>query len=613
MSNSTQPPIVQNNTQPVHRSPLKHPGGRFSGPAEKAKDQKGTIKRIWSYLKKQRIGLISAIIYVILSSILSLLGPLLIGFIIDKYILVKDIDGTIRMVVLLTAIYVAGAILTWLQTFVMIHVSQKTIWQLRQQLFEKYQLLPLSSFDKRQQGDLMSRMTNDIENLNAALSQSVIQIISTILTVIGSAIAMFYLNWVLAIVTMLIIPCILWAANQIIKRSSKNYKARQKDLGSLNGFIAETISNSDITTLFGKEEQTIAQFNVANEKLRDSAMRAEIVSGLMGPVNNFINTLGIGVIVGVGALMSIYGLVTIGVIASFITYSRQFLRPISQLSNLFNTFQSAIAGAERVFEMIDEEEEVKDVPKAITKDKFEGNVVFRNVKFQYNEDKKILHNISFEAKAGETIALVGPTGSGKTTIIQLLNRFYDVTNGEILLDGENIKKYKMENLRDHIGVVLQDTYLFSGTVRENIRYGKLDATDEEVEEAAKIAYAHNFIKYLPKRYETVLVSGGTNLSQGQRQLIAIARAILENPDLLILDEATSSVDTMTEIHIQKGLNNLMKGRTSFVIAHRLKTIENADKILVIKDGSIIEQGNHETLMKQNGFYTNLQHQLQLQE
>lgn len=613
MSNSTQPPIVQNNTQPVHRSPLKHPGGRFSGPAEKAKDQKGTIKRIWSYLKKQRIGLISAIIYVILSSILSLLGPLLIGFIIDKYILVKDIDGTIRMVVLLTAIYVAGAILTWLQTFVMIHVSQKTIWQLRQQLFEKYQLLPLSSFDKRQQGDLMSRMTNDIENLNAALSQSVIQIISTILTVIGSAIAMFYLNWVLAIVTMLIIPCILWAANQIIKRSSKNYKARQKDLGSLNGFIAETISNSDITTLFGKEEQTIAQFNVANEKLRDSAMRAEIVSGLMGPVNNFINTLGIGVIVGVGALMSIYGLVTIGVIASFITYSRQFLRPISQLSNLFNTFQSAIAGAERVFEMIDEEEEVKDVPKAITKDKFEGNVVFRNVKFQYNEDKKILHNIPFEAKAGETIALVGPTGSGKTTIIQLLNRFYDVTNGEILLDGENIKKYKMENLRDHIGVVLQDTYLFSGTVRENIRYGKLDATDEEVEEAARIAYAHNFIKYLPKRYETVLVSGGTNLSQGQRQLIAIARAILENPDLLILDEATSSVDTMTEIHIQKGLNNLMKGRTSFVIAHRLKTIENADKILVIKDGSIIEQGNHETLMKQNGFYTNLQLQLQLQE
>jgi len=613
VSNAIQPPIAQNNRPPVQRSPLKHPGGRFNGPAEKAKDQKGTIKRIWSYLKNQRLGLVSAIVFVILSSLLSLLGPLLIGYIIDQYILVKDIDGTFRMVLLLTAIYVVGAFLTWLQTFVMIYVSQKTIWQLRQQLFEKFQLLPLASFDKRSQGDLMSRMTNDIENLNAALSQSVIQIISTILTVIGSAIAMFYLNWILAIVTMLIIPCILWAANQIIKRSSKNYKAKQRDLGNLNGFIAETISNSDITTLFGKEEQTIAQFNIANEKLRDSAMRAEIVTGLMGPTNNFINTLGIGVVVGVGALLSISNLVSIGIIASFITYSRQFLRPINQLSNLFNTFQSAVAGAERVFEIIDEREEPKDIQNAISKDKFEGHVVFNHVDFKYNQEKTVLRNISFEVKTGETIALVGPTGSGKTTIIQLLNRFYDVTNGEILIDGENIKHYKLDNLRDHIGVVLQDTYLFSGTVRENIRYGKLDATDEEVEQAAKIAYAHNFIKYLPKRYETVLVSGGTNLSQGQRQLIAIARAILENPDILILDEATSSVDTMTEIHIQKGLNNLMQGRTSFVIAHRLKTIENADNILVIKDGSIIEQGNHELLMKKQGFYSNLQHQLQLQE
>ena len=613
MTNSVQPPTTQNGRPPEARNVLRHPGGRFNGPAEKAKDQKGTIKRIWTYLKNERLGLISAVIYVVFSTILSLLGPLLIGVIIDKYILVNDIDGTIRMVLLLTAIYVAGAILTWMQTFVMIRVSQKTIWKLRQHLFEKFQLLPLSIFDKRQQGDLMSRMTNDIENLNAALSQSVVQIISTILTVIGSAIAMFYLNWVLAIVTMLIIPCILWSAKQIIKRSSKNYKAKQRDLGSLNGFVAETISNSDITTLFGKERQTIEQFNIENENLRKSAMRAEIVTGLMGPVNNFINTLGIGIVVGVGALMSINNLVTIGVIASFITYSRQFLRPINQLSNLFNTFQSAIAGAERVFEIIDEEEEPKDLENATSKQKFNGNVEFRKVAFQYNKEKYVLHNISFKAKAGETIALVGPTGSGKTTIIQLLNRFYDVSNGEILIDGINIKNYRLENLRDHIGVVLQDTYLFSGTVRDNIRYGKLDATDEEVEQAAKIAYAHNFIKYLPKRYETMLVSGGMNLSQGQRQLIAIARAILEDPDILILDEATSSVDTMTEVHIQKGLNNLMNGRTSFVIAHRLKTIENADKILVIKDGSILEEGNHESLMNKQGFYANLQNQLHIQE
>ncbi|KGR92021.1 multidrug ABC transporter ATP-binding protein [Ureibacillus massiliensis 4400831 = CIP 108448 = CCUG 49529] len=594
------------------RSPLKHPGGRFNGPAEKAKNQKATIRRIWTYLKNERIGLISAIVFVILSSILSILGPLIIGIIIDQYILPKDIAGAIRMIVLLAAIYVVGAMLTWLQTFVMIHVSQKSIWQLRQHLFKKFQALPLSSFDKRQQGDLMSRMTNDIENLNAALSQSVLQIISTVLTVIGTAIAMLYLNWILAIVTMLIIPCILWSAKQIIKRSSKNYAERQKDLGNLNGFIAESISNSDITTLFGKEAQTIEQFHEANEKLRSSAMRAEIVSGLMGPMNNFINTLGLGIVVGVGALMSINNLVTIGIIASFVTYSRQFLRPINQLSNLFNTFQSAIAGAERVFEIMDEDEEVKDIPNAITKDKFIGEVIFRNVHFSYNDEKPVLNNISFHAKAGDTVALVGPTGSGKTTIIQLLNRFYDVTSGEILIDGENIKHYKMENIREHIGVVLQDTYLFSGTVRENIRYGKLDATDEEVKQAAKIAFAHSFIKYLPQQYDTMLVSGGMNLSQGQRQLIAIARAILEDSDILILDEATSSVDTMTEVHIQKGLNNLMKGRTSFVIAHRLKTIENADQILVIKDGSIIEQGNHQILMNQRGFYANLQNQLQVQ-
>ncbi len=611
MNKPATPLFTQTNRQSVPRNLLKHPGGRFNGPAEKAKNQKGTIKRIWSYLKNERLGLISAIVFVILSSILSLLGPLLIGVIIDQFILVMDLDGTIRMVLLLTGIYVAGAILMWLQTLVMIHVSQKTIWQLRQHLFDKFQTLPLSSFDKRQQGDLMSRMTNDIENLNAALSQSVIQIISTVLTVIGSAIAMFYLNWILAIVTMLIIPCILWSAKQIIKRSSKNYAAKQKDLGNLNGFIAESISNSDITTLFGKEVQTIEQFHEANEKLRNSAMRAEIVTGLMGPLNNFINTLGIGVVVGVGALMSVNQLVTIGVIASFITYSRQFLRPINQLSNLFNTFQSAIAGAERVFEILDEEEEVKDVRNALEKDRFIGDVVFRNVHFSYNNGKSVLQDISFHAQAGETIALVGPTGSGKTSIVQLLNRFYDASRGEIYIDGENIKSYRLGNLRDHIGVVLQDTYLFSGTVRENIRFGKLDATDEEVKRAAKIAFAHNFIKYLPKQYDTMLVSGGMNLSQGQRQLIAIARAILEDPDILILDEATSSVDTMTEVHIQKGLNNLMKGRTSFVIAHRLKTIENADQILVIKDGTIVEKGNHESLMMHDTYYANLQHQLQV--
>ncbi|HWL13102.1 MAG TPA: ABC transporter ATP-binding protein [Ureibacillus sp.] len=591
----------------------RHPGPRFNGPAEKAKNQKGTLKRIWSYLKNQRVGIISAIVFVIVSTLLSLVGPLFIGIIIDDYILKFDLDGAIRMVMILAAIYIVSAIFTWLQTFMMIRVAQKTIRQLRQHLFEKFQSLPVSFFDKRQQGDLMSRMTNDIENLNAAVSQSVIQIVSTVLSVVGTTIAMFYLNWILAIVTLLVIPIIIWSTKQIIKRSSKNFVQRQRDLGNLNGFIEETISNSHITTLFGKEQQTIAQFKQANEKLRESALKADITSGFLGPINNFINNLGIGLVIGVGALLAIVNFgVSVGVIASFVTYTRQFFRPINQLSNLFNTFQSAIAGAERVFEILDEQNEVADVAHALAKDRYDGEVEFRHADFHYQPNKPILRDISFRAKAGETIALVGPTGSGKTTIIQLLNRFYDATRGEILVDGNDIKQYKMENLREHIGVVLQDTYLFSGTVRENIRYGKLEATDDEVERAAKIAYAHNFIKYLPLGYDTMLVSGGMNLSQGQRQLIAIARAILEDPDILILDEATSSVDTMTEVQIQKGLNNLMEGRTSFVIAHRLKTIENADQILVIKDGAIIEQGNHDGLMMKNGLYASLQHQLQVQ-
>lgn len=589
--------------------PMRHPGGRMSGPVVKPKNQKETLLRIWGYMRQQRLGVISAVLFVIASSILSLFGPLLIGIIIDDYIMKQDIEGTVRMSMVLAAVFSASALLTWAQTIVMIRISQKTIRVLRQELFEKFQALPLSFFDKRQQGDLMSRMTNDIENLNAALSQSVTQIVSSTLTIVGTAIALFYLNWMLALVTLIIIPLIVWATKQIIKRSSVNFKARQRDLGRLNGHIEETISNADITTLFGKEQQVVEEFKRANESLRTSAMRAEMISGFMGPVNNFMNSLGLALVIGTGAVMAVGGYLTVGVIAAFVTYTRQFFRPINQLSNLLNTFQSAIAGSERVFEILDEANEVADVPNAKAVDKLTGDVKFQDVQFHYEVGKPILRGIDFTARAGETVAIVGPTGSGKTTIIQLLTRFYDAQGGNILLDGELITSYKMSDVRERVGVVLQDTYLFSGSVLENIRFGKLTATDEEVEEAAKIAYAHNFIKYLPAQYDTMLTSGGTNLSQGQRQLIAIARAILEDPDILILDEATSSVDTMTEVHIQQGLNNLMKGRTSFVIAHRLKTIENADQILVIKDGQILEEGNHDTLMAHDGFYAKLQREL----
>lgn len=588
-------------------------GPRMGGPAEKAKNQRETLSRVWHYVKQQKIGLFFSIFFVIASTFLSLAGPYMIGHIIDDYIMKKDIDGTIRLGILLAVIFSVASILTWLQTYVMIHVAMKTIRTLRLELFQKLQTLTLRFFDQRALGDLMSRVTNDIDNLNTALAQSVTQIVSSILTVIGVSIAMFTLSWQLAIVTLIIIPLIVFTTKQIIKRSSKNYAARQRDLGKLNGYIEEMITGSEVLTLFGREQQTIDTFHQQNENLRNSAQRAEITSGLLGPINNFMNNLGLAIVIGTGAFLAVKSIVTVGIIAAFVTYTRQFFRPLNQLSNLLNTFQSAIAGAERVFEILDEPSEVADKPNAIKTASLKGDVVFKQVSFSYEPNKPVLKNIDFHAKAGETFALVGPTGSGKTTIINLLTRFYDVDQGEILIDGHNIEHYQMATIRQRVGVVLQDTYLFSGTIRENIRFGKLDATDEEVVEAAKIANAHHFIKYLPAQYETPVQAGGVNLSQGQRQLIAIARAILENADILILDEATSSVDTQTEVDIQKGLQHLMQGRTSFVIAHRLKTIENADQILVIQQGEIVEQGNHQELMQQQGIYRHLQQKLLLEQ
>ncbi|WBF55418.1 ABC transporter ATP-binding protein [Lysinibacillus sp. JK80] len=588
-------------------------GPRMGGPAEKAKNQRETLSRVWHYVKQQKIGLFFSIFFVIASTFLSLAGPYMIGHIIDDYIMKKDIDGTIRLGILLAVIFSVASILTWLQTYVMIQVAMKTIRTLRLELFQKLQTLTLRFFDQRALGDLMSRVTNDIDNLNTALVQSVTQIVSSILTVIGVSIAMFTLSWQLAIVTLIIIPLIVFTTKQIIKRSSKNYAARQRDLGKMNGYIEEMITGSEVLTLFGKEQQTIDTFDQQNENLRNSAQRAEITSGLLGPINNFMNNLGLAVVIGTGAFLAVKSIVTVGIIAAFVTYTRQFFRPLNQLSNLLNTFQSAIAGAERVFEILDEPSEVADKPNAIKTASLKGDVVFKQVSFSYEPNKPVLKNIDFHAKAGETFALVGPTGSGKTTIINLLTRFYDVDQGEILIDGHNIEHYQMATIRQRVGVVLQDTYLFSGTIRENIRFGKLDATDEEVVEAAKIANAHHFIKYLPAQYETPVQAGGANLSQGQRQLIAIARAILENADILILDEATSSVDTQTEVDIQKGLQHLMQGRTSFVIAHRLKTIENADQILVIQQGEIVEQGNHQELMQQQGIYRHLQQKLLLEQ
>ncbi|WP_310199834.1 ABC transporter ATP-binding protein [Neobacillus niacini] len=574
----------------------------LSGPVVKAKDAKGTIKRIWLFMGQQKAALIASIIFVILSTLLGLAGPYMIGMIIDEYIIPKDIAGTLRFLGLLAVVYLAAALFTWLQTFMMVRVSLRTIRNLRQDLVDKLQTLSLRFFDKRTHGDLMSRVTNDIDSLNNALSQSVIQILSSILMLLGVAIAMFSLNWLLAIVTLLVVPLIIFTTKYLITYSSSAFIKRQRDLGELNGFIEESISGNEVIKLFGKEEKMNGQFSEVNERLRGSAMAADTVSGFLGPVNNFINNLGLCFVIGIGAVMTVEGMATVGIIAAFVTYSRQFFRPISQLSNLFNLFQSAIAGAERVFEIMDETPDIVDKENGIAVDSLQGDVEFSHVHFGYEEGSPILKNIDFYVKSGEKIALVGPTGSGKTTIINLLMRFYDVTAGELKVDGRDIRDYQVSGLRKKIGVVLQDTFLFSGSIMENIRYGRLEATNEEVVAAAKMASAHQFIKYLPESYHTVITSGGSNLSQGQRQLLAIARAILADSDILILDEATSSIDTNTEIQIQKGINMLTEGRTSFIIAHRLKTIENADRIFVVNQGEIIEAGTHQELLLKKGFY-----------
>jgi ATP-binding cassette, subfamily B, multidrug efflux pump len=595
-------PTSQASSEMINRA--RGPRG-FSGPVVKAKDRKGTIKRIWVYMEQQKKTLMASILFVVLSTLLGILGPYLIGKIIDEYIIPKDLAGTFRLLTFLTLIYIATAVFTWLQTFMMVRVSLQTIRNLRQDLFVKLQTLSLKFFDRRTQGELMSRVTNDIDSLNQALSQSVIQIFSSLLMILGVTIAMFTLNWVLAIVTLLVIPVMIVTTKKIISYSSKQFKKRQRDLGELNGFIEESISGNEIILLFGQEEKVNRQFSEINERLRQSAKAADTVSGFLGPVNNFINNLGLGFVIAVGALLTVKGHASVGVIAAFVTYSRQFFRPINQLSSLLNMMQSAIAGAERVFEVMDEKPDLVDKQNAMVVDSLKGEVEFSHVHFDYDTGKSVLKNIHFHIKPGEKVALIGPTGSGKTTIINLLMRFYDVTEGVLKVDGHDIRDYQLSSLRKKIGVVLQDTFLFSGTIMENIRYGRLEATDEEVIAAAKMASAHQFIKHLPENYHTMITSGGSNLSQGQRQLLAIARAILANTDILILDEATSSIDTNTEIEIQKGINRLTEGRTSFVIAHRLKTIENADRILVIHQGEIVESGTHLELLKKKGFYSEM--------
>lgn len=564
-----------------------------------------TVLRIWGYLGYQKASLIFVIILVLLTTLLSLLSPYYMGIIVDKYIIPKDLNGTVQMCWLLIAIFGITTFLTWLQTYIMVNIALKTIRKIRQDIFRKIHQLSLRFFDIHSNGDLMSRITNDIDNLEQALTETVVQIISSVLTLVGVTLTMFLIDWVLAILTIIPIPIMFFITKRLVAYGGKNFRKRQKDLGDLNGFIEEAIAGADVITLYGKQNEILNDFNKINERLRISVIRSDMLSAFIYPIMNFINNLGIGIVIGAGAIMVLNDMTTVGIITAFTTYSRQFSRPLRQLATLMNTIQSAVAGGERIFEIMDEIPEIQNKTDAIITQKLKGNVTFDHVTFGYENDKEILKDINLQATSGQTIALVGPTGSGKTTIINLLTRFYDIQKGHIRIDGRDIKEYNINSLRSKIGVVLQDTYLFAGTIMENIRYGRLNASNEEVMAAAQAASAHDFIKHLSNQYETKIASEGSNLSHGQKQLIAIARAILVNADILILDEATSNIDTRTELQIQVGLNNLMRGRTSFVIAHRLKTIEKADQILVIKDGQVFEKGNHMSLMEKKGIYFQL--------
>ena len=579
--------------------------GRHMGPVEKPKDFKGTVKRLFEYVGKERKIYFIILAFVLLDASLVLLAPYLIGRSIDAMSIKNGVNFKMLdiLIIVLLVSYLIDAFAAFIQSWLVADVSQRIVVNLRQTLFQKLQKLPVSFFDTHTHGEIMSRLSNDIDNVSSTLSQSSIQLMSGVITIAGSLIMMLILSPLLTLASLITVPLVFLLTKTIAKKTKVLFKEQQAELGILNGQIEENITGFEVIKAFNHEEESVKQFDDVNSKLCDVGLKAQILSGFLMPLMNVINNIGFAAVAGFGGALAAQNLVTVGIIASFLSYSRQFARPLNDIANIFNTLQSAVAGAERVFEILDVKEEPEDLPDAAVLQKPEGDVEFENVSFGYRKDLTILKDIDFKVRKGSTIALVGPTGAGKTTIVNLLARFYDVTEGRILIDGIDIRNYTRDSLRRCFGIVLQDTYLFSGTVKENIKYGNLNASDEEVVNAAVMANADIFIRRLPKGYDTVLQESGSNLSQGQRQLLAIARAILANPSILILDEATSSVDTRTELHIQEAMLKLMKGRTSFIIAHRLSTIRDADMIMVIENGEIVERGSHESLLDiRNGKY-----------
>ncbi len=575
----------------------------------KARNWSNTLRRIWDYLAHSRAKLTLVLIMVILTSGLALLGPFLIGRILDIHIIARDSSGLSFMLIGLMAVFILHSATSYLQNIWMIGIAQRTVYEMRTDLFRHLHRLPISFFDIRRHGELMSRVTNDMENVSSTLNTSFIQLVSSILALGGTLGVMLWLSPLLTLLTMLVIPMMVFGMKWITKRTNRLFKEQQRNVGEMNGYIEETISGQRIVKTFSLERRVISEFNEKNERLRNSAFWAQTFSGYIPKLMNSLNNLSFAIIAGIGAIMAIHDMITIGVIVIFVEYSRQFTRPLNDLANQLNTFLSAIAGAERVFDILDEEEEKKDIAGAIDLQTVRGEVSFTDVSFSYEKDggDQTLIDVSFTVSPGETIAFVGPTGAGKTTVINLLSRFYDADRGQIKIDGHDITSIGRESLRRRMAFVLQESFLFQGTILENIRYGRLEATFDEVEEAAKQANAHDFIMKLPDQYQTVLKQEGSGISQGQKQLLSIARAILANPSILILDEATSSIDTITEIHIQEALQRLMQGRTSFVIAHRLNTIRNVDQIIVLREGRMVEQGSHSQLLEAKGYYYELSH------
>lgn len=602
--------------------PMRGPfGGAMGRPVEKPKNFKGTLLRFLGYFLPQKYRLLLVLITAIIGAAFNIVGPKILGLattrlfegIVAKYqALIRhqpapgiDFKYIATVLLILLGLYVISAIFMFIQQYVMAGVAQRTVYQLRKEVDEKLSRLPLKYFDSRTHGEILSRAVNDMDNISTTLQQSLTQLITSVVTLIGTIILMVTISPLLSLVVLLTLPASMFITTGIAKRSQEHFRRQQRELGELNGHVEEMYTGHKIVKAFGHEEKALAQFDVLNERLYNAGWRAQFASGIMMPLMRFVGNIGYVIVAVAGGIMVTQGTITIGDVQAFIQYAQQFTQPIAQLANFANIIQSTMASAERVFELLDEPEEIPEAANPEVIEAPRGEVQFEHVRFGYKEDAILMEDMNIDVQPGQMIAVVGPTGAGKTTLVNLLMRFYEVNGGKILVDGVDITQLRRGDLRRIFGMVLQDTWLFHGTIRDNIAYGRENTTDTEIVEAAKAAYADHFIRTLPDGYSTILNEDASNISQGQRQLLTIARAFLADPEILILDEATSSVDTRTEMQIQNAMAQLMKGRTSFVIAHRLSTIRDADLILVMNHGTIIEKGTHEELLAKNGFYADL--------